>query len=802
MTRVALAFLLSLLLPAAAVAGGSGPDTVRVNWKFKTGGFVDSVPAHSGNLVFAGSWDHRFYAIDARTGTSAWSVDTGDFVDSAPLADGGKVFLASWNRLVRCLDARDGRELWRFEMPPSAFDDHRQSSPAPAGANVLIGGFDGTLYALDRESGRKAWELSTGGPIRSRPEPSGFVGSEDGFLYAFDPQTGALRWRTGVGSPILGAPAAASGNVWFGCRNGIVYGADADNGAVAWRYDTASRIEYSAPLVVEGMLFIGDCSGTLHAVRLSDRKAAWTRRVGGPIYSSPVIAGGSLVVGDNAGGISFLDPATGIVRALFNAGGPVQAIAAGPDGSVLCGSRDGHVYRLTLSGADVLPGSRAGGPIDNAVVWEGTVLVETMVQVLPAGRLTIRPGAEIRFSKGTGLAVSGALHAAGTADNPIRFSSAEPVPAPGDWTGILLAGPAGGVVLRHAAVADAEAIRVGSGDPEISRCAIERGLTGIAVGKDAAPRISGNAISDMRHHGIDCSMGAAPLIDNNVIRRCANSGIQSQRNAFPAATGNRISECNSGILYASPAPSPERNRLDNNVVGIALNNVGIEMAVSRNRFTGNGCGLRIENFSSPRVEGNDFDGNEVGIFCFRSSSPEVVRNRIVGNREGIACSQMSAPRIAANEIAGNRTGVMLTLSAYARVNGNNFDNNAVHMKLDNMSHDWEVRVGRKPERGGFARGLTQFERGKSLPPSDGDFKDESVVGADRVDASGNWWGGKDTAEMGNKGPDANIGSLVDGHDVPIRTYEGYPGEYAQDTIDYGGWKSAPITGAGIPENDR
>lgn len=454
------------------------------------------------------------------------------------------------------------------------------------------------------------------------------------------------------------------------------------------------------------------------------------------------------------------------------------------------------------SRADATPGSRAGGSIDNAVVWEGTVLVETEVRVLPAGRLTIRPGAEIRFSKGAGLTVTGALDAVGTAGAPIRFLSAEAVPAPGDWTGILLAGPAGSVVLRHAAVSDAEAIKVGSGDPEISRCTIERGLTGIVAGKDSSPRISGNAISGMRHHGVDCQMGAAPSIDNNVIRRCENSGIQSQRNAFPSATGNRISECNSGILYASSAPPPERNRLDNNVVGIALNNVGKDMAVSRNRFTRNGCGLRLENFSSPRVEGNDFDGNEVGIFCFRSSSPEIVGNRIVGNREGIACSQMSAPRIAANEIAGNQNGVMLTLSAYARVNGNNFDNNAVHIRLDNMSHDWEVRIGRKPERGGFARGLTQFERGKSLPPSDGEFKGESVVGADRIDASGNWWGEKDTAEMKSRGTDANIGALVDGYDVPTRTYEGYPGEYVQDRIKYEGWASSRFPEAGLRDTDR
>lgn len=454
--------------------------------------------------------------------------------------------------------------------------------------------------------------------------------------------------------------------------------------------------------------------------------------------------------------------------------------------------------------AEGAPVSKAGGAIDNDVVWHGAVLVESRVQVMAGGRLTILPGAEIRFSKGAGLAVSGALRAVGTADAPIRFRSAEPVPAPGDWNGILLAGSAGDVVLRHASVADAEAIQVGGGVPEISGCTIERGLTGIFVGKNAQARISGNVITDMAYHGIDCQSGATPSIDNNVIRRCAKFGILSQRNASPAVTGNGISGCNCGVLYSSAAPPPERNRLDSNEVGIALNNIGNGMVVSRNRFTGNACGLRVENFSSPRIEGNDFDNNGVGIFCYRSSSPEIVRNRIVGNKDGIACSQMSAPLISANEISGNRTGVLLTLSSYARVNGNNLDNDDAQVKLDFMSYDWEIKAGRKPERGVVARHQTMVGKGRAIAGRgiEGVDPDAAAGTAGFVDATGNWWGARDTAEMEAKGKEGNIGSLIDGCDVQTRTYKKYPGEFVQDRVDFAGWKNAPIDGAGIPESGR
>jgi hypothetical protein len=67
-----------------------------------------------------------------------------------------------------------------------------------------------------------------------------------------------------------------------------------------------------------------------------------------------------------------------------------------------------------------------------------------------------------------------------------------------------------------------------------------------------------------------------------------------------------------------------------------------------------------------------------------------------------------------------------------------------------------------------------------------------------VDATGNWWGEKTTAEMEAKGEDGNISSIVDGHDVPVRVYEGDPEEYVQDRVNYSGWAKERIPGAGLP----
>ena len=130
------------------------------------------------------------------------------------------------------------------------------------------------------------------------------------------------------------------------------------------------------------------------------------------------------------------------------------------------------------------------------------------------------------------------------------------------------------------------------------------------------------------------------------------------------------------------------------------------------------------------------------------------------------------------------------LSSYATARGNNIVGNRVQMELGNMSLDWERRVGKKPIRGRQQQHLERVLKGQDLPAKD--VADGFDMRAGLVDARDNWWGEVTTREMTEKGPNANITGLVDGYDTPVRTYEGFEGEYAQDQISYAPWSSKPF----------
>lgn len=441
---------------------------------------------------------------------------------------------------------------------------------------------------------------------------------------------------------------------------------------------------------------------------------------------------------------------------------------------------------------------RPAATVEKDTAWEAKVFVERPVTVRKGATLTVKPGAVVSFARGTGLTVEGILVAKGSAKAPVRFVSAAKSPSPGDWEGIRFTDSSGGSVLSRCVILGAAAVDISGQGVDIVDCEIGKGKTGLMVRQKSSPKVTGNTIVEMSGGGIQCAQESSPRIERNVLRSCGPFGIACDRSAAPVVRGNEISDCEKGLAFTGVIPPVERNVFRENGVGLAAVTSGSRQILRENRFEGNETGLLCEAFSDPLVERNSFTGNSAALVCFRSSSPVIRNNEISGNEIGIVCRQLCRPRIVANEIHGNRKGIFLTLSSYATVNGNNIHGNDVQMELGLMSSDWERKTGEKPLRGGAAQQANQAGRVGRAIMAPGQTEGEREAAKASVDATGNWWGEKDTGEMERKGAEANIGGLVDYYDAPVHPSEGYPGVYEQDRIRYEGWRKTRVPDAGLP----
>ena len=106
---------------------------------------------------------------------------------------------------------------------------------------------------------------------------------------------------------IWGTPAIADGMVYVPTNAGELVGVDAKTGKVWWSIQLTPPA-WSSPVVVDGVLLQGDCSGTLYAYDVARRPHAeppllWKVEIAqGCLEATPIVWHGWIYVGDRAGG--------------------------------------------------------------------------------------------------------------------------------------------------------------------------------------------------------------------------------------------------------------------------------------------------------------------------------------------------------------------------------------------------------------------------------------------------------------------------------------------------------------------
>jgi outer membrane protein assembly factor BamB len=106
-------------------------------------------------------------------------------------------------------------------------------------------------------------------------------------------------------SGVWGTPALYQDIVIYDLTGGDVVGLDRQTGEQRWRFHTPGGETWESPVVVDGVLVIGDCTGHLHGYDVSDTHAApkelWTIKAGGCLESTPAVWHGKIYVGTRAG---------------------------------------------------------------------------------------------------------------------------------------------------------------------------------------------------------------------------------------------------------------------------------------------------------------------------------------------------------------------------------------------------------------------------------------------------------------------------------------------------------------------
>jgi outer membrane protein assembly factor BamB len=253
-------------------------------------------PALIGDMVVAGAYDNKLYAINTTNGNERWVFDkaSGKYISGILVID-DTIYAPNGDSTLYVLDA-SGNMQWSFVTGGELW-----ATPAYDDENLYIPSMDHFMYAVSLQTGNQIWATELDGASIFSPvlvEGTLYLGTIDGSLYAVDAQDGTIKWSTKVDAAIWSTPVVVNGKLFIGDLNGVVYAFDVETGSQIWNISMDGPTIGGAVAYENGLVFPTE-SGDLVAID-EDGIKQWTRSVPGEkskIMGTPVVVGDKLVFG-------------------------------------------------------------------------------------------------------------------------------------------------------------------------------------------------------------------------------------------------------------------------------------------------------------------------------------------------------------------------------------------------------------------------------------------------------------------------------------------------------------------------
>lgn len=353
-----------------------------INWKFETENKIYASAIQDEGVIYSGSDDGNFYAVNSYDGSLMWKYNTGSPIRSTANISGNTICFQSNNRLIG-LNKKSGALLWEFTPEParnrkaiiSSDDwDYHHCSPVVYKNVAYYGNDFGYIYGVNLKNGAKVFEYKTeiGSPVRSTPAISDdiiYFGDFEGYLYALNLKTKTLKWSLktylvkeydsfgGIVSKIV----VDENNVYFGARNYNFQVLNKHTGVPVWKFTHSDGGWVSGtPYLKDGKVYVGGSdTHSLHVFEASTGKelGIFPFTNGGAMFSEPIFFGNYIIIQtgdgyDNESGKGFIyildDSALEPIKEL-SVKGNIFSTSLLYNRTLYVTSVDGYIYAINLT---------------------------------------------------------------------------------------------------------------------------------------------------------------------------------------------------------------------------------------------------------------------------------------------------------------------------------------------------------------------------------------------------------------------------------------------------------------------
>jgi outer membrane protein assembly factor BamB len=261
-------------------------ETGAMQWKVKPAGPLRGSPTIAFGQLFVMTQDNQLISLAINDGSLVWdesgsNTQSGVFGVAAPAAGQGTIVAGYSSGELTAYRYENGRVLWSDALARTNISTTVGSvtdidaDPIIDSGRVYALGQGGRMAAYELVSGQRIWELNLAGI--STPAIAGewiFTLTDDARLLAIARSSGRVRWISQLqryrdeedkeGPIFWTGPVLAGAQLWVASSRGEVWKVSAGEGSATLFADIGQPISM-APVVADGMLFLLDDSGTIHA---------------------------------------------------------------------------------------------------------------------------------------------------------------------------------------------------------------------------------------------------------------------------------------------------------------------------------------------------------------------------------------------------------------------------------------------------------------------------------------------------------------------------------------------------------
>lgn len=243
--------------------------------------------------------------------TEKWRFETDLGTEGPPAIRDGVIFTGTRDSPFFALNRSDGSVRWEKSVEYS----HARPYPPAIGNGLVFAPIGSMLYGLDQKDGSVQWKIeggAYGGPAVQEDSVYQVVNGNGGYqLLALDISSGEKKWSSSLPSPIdykLGAPAVTENQVFVSIRD-TLYTISAKNGKVLWKAEFDSM--NAPPTVVDDLVVVGGGGDyQVHAFKRSTGEHVWSWKLDITTSESVAYDGERLYIG-NGESVYALDPQKG-----------------------------------------------------------------------------------------------------------------------------------------------------------------------------------------------------------------------------------------------------------------------------------------------------------------------------------------------------------------------------------------------------------------------------------------------------------------------------------------------------------